>query len=225
MDKEKIVEHFTDIYRKNKWHGVESKSGTGSGVSATATLAPHLILLVNELEIKRFVDIPCGDFFWMKDAVDKMEIEEYIGYDIVEEMIEKVKLEYEDPEAIPSRTFGLLNAVYDTVPKADMIFCRDCLVHFSFKTATEILKKFIESGSTYILMTTFLNEYRPPTDIPDGAWRSINFQQPPFNFPEPERIIVEGCIEDNYKWTDKSLGLWRLETLKGYLDVASDENS
>lgn len=217
MDKNEIVDHFTKIYKTNYWHGVESRSGTGSDLVATATLSPHLVDLVNSLEIKTMVDAPCGDFFWMKEIINQFNLEQYIGLDVVEEMVVGVKEKYENLTVTPKRSFGMIDVVHDILPKVDIIFSRDCLVHFSYATARQILKNFVESGSTYVLMTTFLSEDRAYPDILDGQWRAINFQIKPFNLPEPERIIIEGCMEDHYRWTDKSLGLWRLETLKGIL--------
>ena len=215
MDKEQIVAHFTNIYHSNYWNGLESKSGTGSDIATTATLRPHLVNLLNDMEFKTMVDAPCGDFFWMKEIIEELEIEEYHGYDIVEEMISAVRDTYGETEKGPKRSFETLNVVEEILPKVDVIFSRDCLVHFSYATARKILQNYIESGSEYILMTTFLRDDRAYSDISDGQWHPINFQMEPFNLPEPERLIIEGCIEDRYRWTDKALGLWKLDNLKG----------
>ena len=217
MDKNKIVEHFTNIYHTNYWHGIDSRSGTGSDLITTASLRPHLVTLLNSLEIDSMIDAPCGDFFWMKEIIDQFELRAYLGVDIVEEMVEALRKEYEKPDLAPQRSFKTLNIVDDILPKADLIFSRDGLVHFSYDTVRQILKNFVDSGAEYVLMTTFLSDTRPYFDILDGQWRAINFQLKPFNFPEPERIIIEGCLEDHYRWTDKALGLWRLSTLEGLL--------
>ena len=222
MDKEKIVDHFTKIYKTNYWNGIESKSGTGSDLIATATLIPHLIDLINNLEVKTMIDAPCGDFHWMKEVVDHLNVEEYFGMDVVPEMVAGLVEKYTNLESTPKRTFSQIDVVHDILPKCGVIFSRDCLVHFSYETAKQIMRNFIASGSEYVLMTTFLSEDRPYGDILDGQWRAINFQLKPFNFPEPERVIIEGCMEDHYRWTDKSLGLWKLDTLKGFLDVVSE---
>jgi hypothetical protein len=44
-------------------------------------------------------------------------------------------------------------------------------------------------------------------DCPDGGWRSVNLQLPPFNFPPPLKLIVEDAE------LGKGLGVWRLEEL------------
>jgi SAM-dependent methyltransferase len=217
MDNKQAIEHFTKIYHSNYWHGIDSRSGTGSDLVTTSVLRPHLVALINTLGIKSMIDAPCGDFFWMKEIIDQFEIDEYLGIDIVKEMIDAVKVEYESVTKKPKRVFKVLNVIEDILPKTDVIFSRDCLVHFSYETARKILKNFVASGSEYVLMTTFLSDERAYPDILDGQWRAINFQLKPFNLPEPERLVIEGCIEDSNRWTDKSLGLWKLADLKGIL--------
>ena len=47
--------------------------------------------VLEKLEIKSFLDIPCGDYNWIS-TVDKIGIQ-YIGRDIVAEIIESNKKE------------------------------------------------------------------------------------------------------------------------------------
>jgi hypothetical protein len=42
----------------------------------------------------------------------------------------------------------------------------------------------------------------------------LNLEQPPFNFPPPSDVLVEGCQEGGGAYADKALGLWAIETLK-----------
>lgn len=205
-----LEKHFTEIYKSNAWHGVESKSGTGSDLSTTDVMRPQLAALINGMKIKTMIDAPCGDFFWMKYIIKDLNVATYLGVDIVEDMIAKNIELYGGTAKV---TFKKVDVVTEVLPKTQLIFSRDCLVHFSFNTARKILRNFIESGCEYILMTTFMRDDRAYPDIEDGQWRAINFQLPPFRLPEPERIIIEGCIEDHYRWTDKSLGLWKTSDL------------
>lgn len=100
----------------------------------------------------------------------------------------------------------------DGLPKADMILCRDCLVHFSFEDILSAIRNFKRSGSQYILTTTF-SERLSNIDINTGGWRTLNLQLPPFNFPRPIKLINEKCDEAGGIYLDKSLGLWRLEDI------------
>ena len=47
----------------------------------------------------------------------------YTGLDIVAELVEKLSRDY------PGRRFQCLDLVTQVPPRADLIFCRDCLVH------------------------------------------------------------------------------------------------
>jgi len=209
-----LEEHFTNIYKTNYWNGINSKSGTGSDLHTTRIMRPQLIEMINRRKFKTMVDAPCGDFFWMKDTIKYLEIDKYIGVDIVKEMIDKNNEQYSIDSII---SFQHGDVVNQALPKVDLIFSRDCLVHFSYETAKKILRNYIDSGSEYLLMTTFMSDQRQYGDILDGQWRAINFLKQPMNLPKPEEILLEGCVEDHYRWTDKSLALWKLSDLKGHV--------
>ena len=106
-----------------------------------------------------------------------------------------------------------MDIVKEDLPTADVIICRDCFVHLSNKDIIEALKKFKRSQSHYLLTTTFYN-IKENNDLVSGrGWRPINLQKSPFNFPEPIKLISENCTEQNGKYLDKSLGLWKLEQI------------
>ncbi len=197
---------FTEIYRVNKWGDEESASGPGSNLEQTETIRKILPLLIKEFNCKSILDIPCGDFFWMK-LVD-LDIE-YIGGDIVAKLITINKRKY----AGAKRKFFYMDLIHDRLPKVDLIFCRDCLVHFPLLQALRALENVKRSDSTYFLATTFI-EREINVDIPFGGWRPINLQQPPFGFPPPIRLIDEKCPFGDYK--DKSLGLWKTTDIPDY---------
>jgi hypothetical protein len=96
--------------------------------------------------------------------------------------------------------------------KVDLILCRDLLVHLSFHDIKSALSNIFESGSRFVLTTTF------PTrdinrDIETGQWRPLNLQRPPFSFPPPIRLITERCTELGGQWADKCLGLWEVDAI------------
>lgn len=139
-----------------------------------------------------------------------MEIEvEYIGGDIVAEMVEENQRRYGNH----NHRFIHLDLIQDKLPQVDLILCRDCLVHFSDRHIFSALKNIKNSGSTYILTTTFVGLERNQ-NIPLGLWRPINLQLPPFGFPIPKMLIDEGCPLEGYK--DKHLGLWEIEDIPEY---------
>jgi hypothetical protein len=175
-------------------------------LAQTAEIRHRLPFLIADLKIRSLLDAACGDFNWMKHV--KLDIEEYIGGDIVPALVEKNQEQFGDRQ----RRFIYLDITRDYLPQIDLIFCRDRLVHFPLADIIAALKNFKRSRSQYLLTTTFTGA-RPNTEIAMGDWRTLNFQLPPFNFPQPLRLINEKCTEVNGSYRDKCMALWRLEDL------------
>jgi hypothetical protein len=93
------------------------------------------------------------------------------------------------------------------LPRADLVLCRDCLVHLSYAHTLCALNNIRASGSKYLLTTTYSGRDRN-SDVPTGSWRPIDLQLPPFQLPAPIRLIDEECPLEGFR--DKRLGLWRV---------------
>jgi hypothetical protein len=156
------------------------------------------------------LDIPCGDFYWMQqvdlDGVD------YVGADIVADLVKQNALRHQRPNV----HFRQLNLLTDKLPQADLVFCRDCLVHLSSRHVSRALRNICDSGSAY-LMTTIFTGVQHNSDIATGEWRKLNFELPPFSFPPPLLVINEQCTEEEGIYPDKSLGLWRIADIRACL--------
>jgi hypothetical protein len=200
---------FTNIYKQNFWGDNESISGSGSNLQNTITIRKEIPKLINKLNIKKIVDAPCGDFYWMKLIINDLNIDNYFGIDIVNEIINENQKKFSTSKI----NFFTKNIINDLLPCADLIFCRDCLVHFSYEDIIKTLKNIKKNGIKYILMTHFSKIDRKFINIQTGEWRPINFTLAPFNFPNPEEIINENCQEVGGMYNDKSLALWKLEDL------------
>ncbi len=198
---------FSRYYRGNKWSGQGSVSGRGSDDDQTATIVEALPRLFGQLDISTILDIPCGDFHWMK-KVD-LEHVEYIGGDIVGEMITRNRQLFQSG----SISFQQLDLISDPLPRADLVLCRDCLVHLSFDDIFAALRNVCDSQAEYLLTTTF-TAARDNGDILTGQWRALNLERAPFHFPAPLQVINEGCSEGGGTFRDKSLGLWALADLR-----------
>lgn len=210
-DTEKV---FADIFINKKWGATGSVSGPGSSPDQTKVLIGELPTLFRDLGISTIMDIPCGDFHWMRHV--NLENISYVGAEIIGKLIRKNKKKHEKENI----HFRKLNLIKDELPKVDLIICRDCLVHFSFEDVFLALNNICHSKSTYLLTTTFALR-TSNHDILTGQWRTLNLVISPFNLPHPFRVINEGCTEGNGAYSDKSLGLWRIEdiseSLKGKL--------
>jgi hypothetical protein len=198
-------EVFREIYEQAGWNLThqDSVSGEGSDAIQTAQLRTALPSLLRQLEVKTLLDIPCGDFYWMKE-VDLQDIK-YTGGDIVPALIRQNQQQHADD----SREFRLLDLTHDALPAADLLCCRDCLVHLSLNDIRAALKNIASSGVKWLLMTHFPEE-KTNKDIVTGGWRPLNFCLPPFNLPLPHHLINEGCTEMEGAFADKSMALWEV---------------
>jgi len=208
---------FTEIYQHNLWSSDESFSGVGSTLSATQFVVTGLNNIIDELNIESMLDIPCGDFNWMKNVnINNLK---YIGADIVCQIIEDNQKKY----GADNIQFIQMNLIEDKLPTVDLILCRDCLVHLSFKDIWYSLKNISETQSTYLVTTTFTDRYKN-YDIATGLWRPLNLEADPFYFPRPLILIQEQKdIKDTSEFGDKCLGVWKIEDIRlslniGYLD-------
>ena len=204
LAKQSPAESFTGIFRDNEWGSDQSLSGPGSDLEQTEAVRAALPGLLKTLECRSMLDVPCGDFHWMQHVELNLS---YIGGDIVAELTAANQQRF----GSGSRRFVTLDLITDTLPRADIVFCRDCLVHLSNAHVHAALQNIKRSGATYLLTTTFTARTRN-TDIPTGAWRALNLQLPPFGLPAPIQLVDEHCPLPDYR--DKHLGLWKLDEIE-----------
>ncbi len=201
-----LKDKFSEVYAKNIFGGSDSLSGAGSDLLQTEVIRHEIPRVLRENGVSSMLDAPCGDWFWMR-KVD-LGIDRYIGVDIVDALITKNQIEF----GRKGVEFRCLDLSKDTLPKADLIFSRDCLVHLSFRDAARILQNFKTSGARFLLTTTFTKR-AANVDLDHGFWRPLNMEMAPFNFPQPIEVINEKCTEGANQFADKSLGLWRLDSI------------
>jgi len=199
-------DRFTYIFRSRLWES-SSVSGPGSESVQTRELREQLPVLLERFGVRTLLDLPCGDFGWLSEV--ELDLDRYIGADIVTDLVEANAARFRDD---PVREFRSLDMTGDPLPAADLVLCRDCLVHLSFADIERALRNLRRSGSRYLLTTTF-TELGTNDDIVTGDWRPLNLCREPFGFPEPLAVLVEGCTEEGGAYADKSLGLWEIATI------------
>lgn len=196
-----MEEIFSGIYRKNSWADPESVSGRGSTIARTKVIRKALPALLDKVRAKSLLDASCGDFNWMQH-VDLTNVE-YTGADVVAELIDRNRQKY----GSKGRSFILLNITSDQIPTVDVILCRDCFIHLSYKHIQAAIANFNKSGSRFLLATTH-TLVSANTDIQTGLWRPVNLELPPFSFPRPALMITEDPE------LGKCLGMWSIEELQ-----------
>jgi hypothetical protein len=198
---------FERIEQTNLWGAASSVSGLGSEDAATAVIRDALPLLLQRLGAHSLLDAPCGDAGWIGRI--KLDLD-YTGVDIVPSLIAANRQRVARGEL--SGRFLVADITREALPRADVVLCRDCLVHLSFCNIARAVANFRASGAHFLLVTTF-PEWDGNRDCEDGDWRVLNMEKAPFDWPAPRELINERCEEGGGGWRDKSLGLWRLDQL------------
>jgi Methyltransferase domain len=131
------------------------------------------------------LDIPCGDYNWMRAVIH--DLENYIGADVVRAIVESNQERY----SAPGVSFRQLDVTCDPLPRADLVLCRDCLMHLSNDHVSAAIENVVRSGSTWVALTSFHNSGRN-RDTVTGGFRALNLCQPPFNLPPRSRWMNNG---------------------------------
>lgn len=197
---------FRHAYVSNHWAGAHSPSGPGASLDQTAAIRETLPALCDRLCVKTLLDLPCGDCSWMSTIA--LAGVTYVGADLLPEIIEA-----NARHALPGRReFRVLDLLASSLPRTDLVLCRDCFVHFAFADIARAVTNLRASGSTWLLTTTFPGQ-SDNVDIRTGDWRPLDLQRAPFDWPPPVELINERCTESGGLFADKSLGLWRVADL------------
>jgi len=200
---------FTNIYEKNSWKGEESRSGPSSGMERTKTLRSAIPTIVKKYDIKKFLDIPCGDFYWMKSVPWNIE---YVGGDIVVGAVEANKKQF----STENISFIQIDLVNDPLPTGDLLFCRDCLFHLSYGDIAKVFENVLLSNSKYVMITSHITQTNfKNKDIKTGQWRYFDLTKSPFNLPATS--CVESVIDGG---GDRYMMLWKVSDIEEHLKQA-----
>lgn len=218
-DKKEYEKIFSGIYENYGFGSLESRSGPGSTLSETEYIREEIKSLIQDKGIKSIVDIPCGDFNWIKEIV--FNFESYIGGDIVKECVDANNKKYAN-SVIKFIHFDLLE---NEIPEGDLLLVRDVIGHFPIEDGLKIVNNILNSKCKYLLSTTWYNkntkEYYKShynENISYGRFYAVNLMSQPFNFPEPDHIIEETTVVDEYEsGVRKVLGFWEIDKIREHI--------
>lgn len=209
-----LATRFARVYETNLWADAESRSGAGSSLAATGRVRAELPTLLRWLDVRRLLDVPCGDFHWMSQVdLAGAGVTAYLGGDLVEAIVAENRARH----ARAGIDFVRVDLTAGPLPEvgggtADALLCRDCLVHLSFANIARVLAGIRASGIRWLIATTFPDR-AINADIVDGDWRPLNLERAPIDFPPPVATLIEGCEEEGGAYADKALGVWRVNEL------------
>tara|TARA_B100001113_G_scaffold303808_1_gene263880 strand:- start:141 stop:854 length:714 start_codon:yes stop_codon:yes gene_type:complete len=180
---------FTSIYKSKHWvqnpndlsNQFISVSGPGSNTYSDQykNLIKNFYLIIDKYEIKSIIDIPCGDFLWIKKIIHEKKIK-YLGVDIVEELIKENKSKYQN-ENINFSTGDIVS--FEIKEKYDLILVRDLLIHLDNIDIIKILNNLKKMNVKYLAINNY--EINKNKDVIIGQHRQVNILIEPYNFPRP----------------------------------------
>lgn len=209
MEGKTTQEHWDALFdrqRKIKPDGKSVWLPKGDVYRHSGKLVEELPRLFKELDIKTFIDVGCSDYYFQQ-TVDWSGVD-YLGLDIVQDMVDENKKNY------PGVNFDCKNPIIDPLPKSDMIFIRNVLLHTSLKECQRIIENVKASGSRYLMAST-VRDLEVNNETSHIWVVRRNLQLAPFNFPEPLEWIGEMKKDENPGWHGKNnyMGVWDIKTL------------
>ncbi|UCF13183.1 MAG: hypothetical protein JSW06_02720 [Thermoplasmatales archaeon] len=198
-----IQGQWETLYNDKKKVQEDGKSiwGKGNVYRNSKKLVDLLPGVLEELGIKTFTDIGCGDFLWLSQ-LDWSKID-YHGYDIVRPLIKENRKNYSGFK------FDVLDLIEDECPKSDMIFVRSVFIHTCLQGCLRMIENIKASGSKYLMASTL--PYIEENHNTKCLWLvKRNLQIEPFNFPEPLYLIPEMDRDDR---PNNFMGVWKIEDL------------
>jgi len=205
-----VEKKFSLIYKLRYWSGTDkarSVSGYGSEEITTKNISRDLEIFLKDYKIESMLDLPCGDFNWMKKI--NLDNIKYIGGDIVPDLISENKKKFESKNI----SFIKLDILKDSLPSVDLIFTRDCFIHLSNMDIIGALKNVKKSKSKYFATTSFNSNTILNNDIKTGDFRFINLESDPFNLPKPEKILNDSFDNKDLNYSKKSILIWKVDNL------------
>ena len=191
---------FSRIYNRNLWGDSESVSGGGSTLSVTAVFRAEFESWLREANIGVILDIPCGDFNWMRH-VEFPDGLKYIGVDVVPELIARVSSQHSGTHV----SFRCGDILTDDLPGSDAVLCKDLFIHFPNVAIRQAILNVKKSGAQFLLATTFPST-RKNVDIRFGSARRTNLE---FLLGPPVKLLRDfgGGVNDRY------VGVWDLRLI------------
>lgn len=180
---------FTSIYKSNHWVQGEntlsknsiSVSGHGSNINTDQfyNLSKNFTKIIESYGIKSILDIPCGDFLWMHEIIRNKNIE-YLGIDIVDDLIKKNKNNYLNKN-FSFENHDVVNYIVDK--KFDLIVIRDFFIHINNQDILKVINNLKQMDFKYLVVNSYNNIKNQ--DVIIGQHRKVNLLIEPFFLKKP----------------------------------------
>jgi hypothetical protein len=174
-------------------------------------LRHELEYFLARVNAQRLLDIPCGDFNWMRFVRFPPGLE-YVGGDIVPSLVARLNKTYGFDEKASQRIFRVFDLTKDSFGAADIWLCKDCIQHLSNGDILLALRNFCSSSVKYALISNH-RDVMKNLDIRTGGFRHVDLTLPPFNLPQPLIKLSDIPIDREPRY----IGVWKREDLTSYV--------
>lgn len=155
---------FSKIYDKNIWG---NGSGLGSTLNYNKAYIDFLTEFMNELNIKKVLDIGCGD--WQFSQYIDWSNKHYMGIDCVQSVIHNNNLKFKKNNIEFHQIDPTISEDFDLIPKkCDLVILKDILQHWDNNNIVKFMDKLTNEGGHKLILV--VNNFKNA----DGVGRSIN---------------------------------------------------
>jgi SAM-dependent methyltransferase len=188
-----LREAFERVYRRNEWG---QGSGPGSSPANTIEYRAFVSRFIEANGIRRVTDLGCGD--WQFSHLMDLSSVEYLGLDVVPEIVERNRSHFSQPN-LRFEVFASLEAL----PRGDLLLAKEVLQHLPNSIINEYLDA-IRRKYRFALLT---NSTEPRNlancEIEPGGFRPIRLEKPPFcaagaivftYFPQAPTYIFKNAV-------------------------------
>lgn len=170
---------FTEIYQTAGWGTNEEGkgfSGSGSTTANTAAYSSFLKEFIKVNQIKSVVDAGCGDWTFSKD-IEWGDVT-YLGVDVVKSVIDEDIAKYTSDNI----HFAHIDMLQDDMPVADLLVCKDVLMHLSNEDILSFLKKTRQYKHCLFINNLDSNDSSCENhEIARGGFRPLDLTKAPFD--------------------------------------------
>lgn len=186
---------FTKFYNKNTVPGDQDRGA--SSVQGTGHVRQQLVQLAEKYHLTSMFDAGCNDGTWASRLAPEIK---YQGGDISLGMVSEAWSKF------PHLDISVHDATTDRFPAVDLLFVRDVAIHLNNGDKKRLLINWLDSEIPWLLITHNLDHnINVDFDYVENhfPFAPVNWQLPPWNFPEPMDKILEGNSENG-----RCMALW-----------------
>ena len=209
-----------------RW-GHHGAVGGGTDKHTHAEAIRFLTSVIAEYKVRTILDVGCGQMEW-QPLVGGIENITFIGIDSVREVVEQARGRFAARH--PKWSFYHIDITSPGValPQVDLILARDVFLDLPVSAALSVVQNVNASRSRLLVTTSYgFNErgpsrggrFVPPekhhsnVNVPEGGMYSPFLASPPFNFPSPISVTLEGFASQCSSAGPSGLGLWTLPVI------------